>query len=169
MILSAIVAATENNVIGKNNKLPWRLPADMKYFKDTTWGLPVIMGRKTFDSLGKALPGRQNIIITRQHDWHADGVKVTHNLHEAIQYATQLDVAKTFISGGAEIFRESLPLLQQIYITRIYTSLDGDAFFPDINKDEWQLVKDDQRQPDEKNKFAYSFQIWERPLTPKGG
>lgn len=168
MILSAITAIAKNGVIGKNNQLPWRLPADMKYFKDTTWAHPVIMGRKTYGSFGnKALNGRVNIVITRQPGFSAKDARVAHSLEEAIGLAKEMDVEEIFVLGGADIYRQSMPLLNRIYLTRIYEDFDGDAFFPAMDPGAWKLVKEENHQPDEKNRYAYSFQVWERkPSLP---
>ena len=169
MILSLIVAAAENNVIGKNNQLPWTLPEDMKYFKNVTWAMPVVMGRKTFESLGKPLKGRLNIVITRQKDWNAEGVRVVNDFNEALEWAKKEDMNEVFIIGGAQIYKQSMGQVQRMYITRIHHSFEGDAFFPEFSKDEWKLVNNRDCQPDEKNPFPYSFQVWERtPLTPEG-
>ena len=162
MILSFIVAASENNVIGKDNKLPWTLPTDMKYFKNITWAMPVIMGRKSFESLGKPLPGRTNIVVTRNKDWKADGVEVAQSIDKAITLATQLDVKEIFIIGGAQIFQSALPSAGKIYLTRVHANFDGDAFFPEIKQEEWKLTSNRDCEADEKNPYAVSFQIWER-------
>lgn len=163
--ISAIAACAENNVIGKNNELPWRLPADFKYFKQTTMGHPVIMGRKTFESLGnKALPGRKNIIISRRNDFKINGASVTNSIGEALEMAKTENDNEIFILGGAEIYRQAMPLLDKIYLTRIYEKFDGDAFFPEIDPEIWQLVKEDLHEPDEQNRYKYAFQLWERKL-----
>lgn len=160
--LSLIVAADENNVMGLRNQLPWRLPADMKYFKNQTWGLPVIMGRKTFESLGKPLAGRTNIVITRNTAWGFEKVAVAHTLEEAIARGTATGAAEIFVIGGAEIFKMVLPQAHRIYLTRIHHRFEGDVFFPEFSKADWKLVKHHTHQPDEKNKYAYTFEIWER-------
>lgn len=163
MILSAITAVAENNVIGKNNCLPWRLPADMKYFKNTTWGHPVIMGRKTYESFGnKALPGRSNIVVTRQPGFGGKDTLVVHSVEEAIAKAGTMDVIEVFVLGGADIYRQSMHLLNRIYLTRIHEKFEGDAFFPEMDTRIWRLVKEEPHQPDERNKYHYSFQVWEK-------
>ncbi len=162
MILSLIVAVSANNVIGKDNKLPWHLPNDLKYFKNTTWAMPIIMGRKTFESIGKPLPGRTNIVISRNTDWKADGIKSVQSLDQAIELSNRLQVKELFIIGGAEIFNTSLPLARRIYLTRIHQEFDGDVFFPNVNEENWTLVSNRDCEPDEKNAFKHSFQIWER-------
>ena len=162
MILSLIVAVSSNNVIGKENKLPWHLPNDLKYFKNTTWAMPIIMGRKTYESIGKPLPGRTNIVISRNTEWNADGTFSVQTLEQAIELSNQLQVKELFIIGGAEIFNTSLPLAKRIYLTRIHQDFDGDVFFPNVNEENWKMISNRDCQPDEKNAFAHSFQVWER-------
>ena len=136
MKLALIVAAAANNVIGCENRLPWHLPEDLKYFKATTMGKPIIMGRKTYDSIGRALPGRTNIVITRQQDWQAEGVLVAHDLDQAIELAegvvTSADegIDEAVVIGGAEIYRASIKRAQKINLTRIKKKFPGDAYFP---------------------------------------
>lgn len=161
MIVSLVVAASENNVIGKDNKLLWHLPNDMKFFKNTTWAMPVIMGRKTFDALGKPLTGRTNIVITRQKNWKANGATGVKNLEEAIIAAAQADAKEAFVIGGGEIFKQSILRAQRIFLTRVHTQLDGDTYFPEINEKDWKLVSNLDFPTDQKHAFAYSFQIWE--------
>lgn len=160
--LSFIVAADENNVMGKNNQLPWTLPNDMKYFKNQTWGMTVIMGRKTLESFGKPLKGRKNIVITRNKNWKQQGVDQAHSLDAAIEMAKKNGAKEIFIIGGAEIFKEAMPIANKIYLTRIHHRFEGDVFFPPIYTNEWNLMKNFFCEADEKNKFAHSFQVWER-------
>lgn len=162
MIISIIVAVAENNVIGKDNKLPWHLPADLKYFKQTTAGHPVIMGRGTYESLGKPLPGRTNIILTRQPHYQADGCIITGNLESAIAQARNTGTDEAFILGGGDIFRQALLYARRIYLTRILHHFDGDTFFPELNAVDWKLTSEILHQPDEKNKYAFAFQVFER-------
>jgi len=162
MTISFIVAVSENNVIGKDNQLPWHLPSDMKYFKNKTWAMPVVMGRKTFEALGKPLEGRTNIVITRQTDWRPAGVEIVHSIDQAIVEATKLDAKEIFIIGGAEIFSAALPSADRIYLTLIHHGFEGDAFFPELKQEEWKLVSNKDHEADEKNKYAHSFQVWER-------
>ena len=162
MVISFIVAASENNVIGKDNKLPWCLPTDMRYFKNVTWGMPVIMGRKSFESLGKALKGRTNIVVSRNKDWKAPDVQVVQTIDQAITRATQTDAKEIFIIGGAEIFRSALPSADRIYLTLVHGNFDGDAFFPEMDRGEWKLKSNRDCEADEKNPYALSFQVWER-------
>ncbi|MFY0254448.1 dihydrofolate reductase [Chitinophaga sp. 30R24] len=162
MRISIIVAASDNNVIGINNMLPWKLPTDLKYFKDMTMGKPIIMGRKTFDSLRKALPGRPNIVITRRKDYHPENVYIVGSLQEALDKARNFGGDELFITGGAQIFDEAWPLIERIYLTRVYAVVHGDAFFPQLDGGEFELISDDRHEADEKNEYAFSFQIWEK-------
>jgi dihydrofolate reductase len=162
MIISLVVAASENNVIGKEGKLPWCLPEDMRYFKNITWGMPVIMGRKSFDSLGKPLPGRKNIVITRQPSWKATGTVVVKNLEDAVFVAQETDAKEIMVIGGGEIFKIAFERAHRIYITRVRAEVEGDAYFPVIDPAKWKLVSRDDHDADEKNLYAYSFQVWER-------
>ena len=161
--MSLVVAAAENDVIGNDNQLLWHLPNDMKFFRDTTWAMPVVMGRKTFESLsGKPLKGRLNIVITRQPGWSADGVSVVHNLDEAIALATKADYKELFVIGGGEIYREAFEKADRIYLTRVHTTIPGDTFFPAMDKQSWELVSAERNEADEKHAYAYSFQLWNR-------
>lgn len=166
MVISLVVAASENNVIGKNNKLLWTLPNDMKFFKNVTWAMPVIMGRKTFESLGKPLTGRTNIVITRQPDWKQEGTIVVKSLDEAIKQAADTDAKEAFVIGGGEIYKEAIPFADKIYITRVHTTVEGDTSFPVINNGEWKLFSNMDFEADAKHAFAYSFQVWDRKTTP---
>jgi dihydrofolate reductase len=162
-MISLIVAASTNNVIGKDNQLLWSLPNDMKFFKNTTWAMPVLMGRKTYESLGKPLPGRLNIVITRQKDWKAAGVTVVNSLEESIKAAAAADYKEAFIIGGGEIFKESMQsVADRIYVTRVDAVLEGDAFFPELDSKQWKMVSEDSRAADAKHAFSYHFQLWER-------
>ena len=162
MILSSVVAASTNNIIGKDNQLLWRLPNDTKFFKNTTWGMPVVMGRKTFESLGKPLTGRTNIVITRKKDWTPEGVKVVSNLDEAMAAAAEADAKEAFIIGGGEIYKQTMPLVNRIYITRVHAILQGDTSFPVIDEKEWELLSQLDFKADEKHKYDYCFQVWQR-------
>ena len=161
-MISLVVAVSENNMIGKNNQLLWHLPNDLKFFKNTTWGGVVIMGRKTFESVNKPLPGRTNIVITKQPDWNAENVIVASSISDAIQKAKDLNFKEIFIIGGGEIYKESLSLADKIYLTRVHTSIEGDTFFPELQSDEWKLMSNKDFTTDEKHAFDYSFQEWER-------
>jgi dihydrofolate reductase len=161
-MISFIVAAAENNVIGKDNQLPWHLPSDMKYFKNQTWGMTVIMGRKSLESLGKPLQGRKNIVVTRNKDWRQEGTEVAHSINDAIDLAKETGVNEIFIIGGAEIFKEAMPVANRIYLTRIHHYFDGDAYFPEVSDAEWSLVQSRSCDADEKNQYPHTFQVWER-------
>lgn len=161
-VISFVVAADEGNVIGKENKLPWHLPNDLKYFKNLTWGMPVLMGRKTFDSIGKLLPGRKNIVITRSQNWKHEGAAVVHSVADALSLAKEEAVKEIFVIGGAEIFNTAYEAATRIYLTRIHHRFEGDVFLPAINQQEWHLVKEVHAAVDEKNAHAHSFQVWER-------
>ena len=163
MIISFVVAASENNVIGKNNQLVWNLPKDMKFFKNVTWGMPVIMGRKTFESLdSKPLNGRKNIVITRRPGWKADGVSVANSVDAAIALAAEMNYKEVFIIGGGEIFMLAYEKANKIYITRVHAELEGDTYFPVIEKNDWKLVINVDNPADEKHAYPFSFQMWER-------
>lgn len=162
MITSIIVATSENNVIGKDNRLPWHLPADLKYFKNTTWAMPIIMGRKTFESIGKPLPGRHNIVVTRSKDYKAVGATVVSNLDDAVKAAESNDVKELFIIGGAELFNTTMNQAQRIYLTRVHANIEGDVFFPELKKEDWQLISEKNMEADEKNEYDLSFQVWEK-------
>lgn len=162
MTLSLLVAADENNVIGKDNKLPWHLPNDLRYFKNQTWGMPILMGRKTFESIGKPLPGRKTIMITRNQDVQIPGVDVVHSVESAIEKAESYGVKEIFVIGGAEIFRSAFPQAQKIYLTRIHHRFDGDVFFPELAADEWKLVQEHFCSTDDKNPYSHTFQVWQR-------
>src|SRR6478736_7039635 len=159
--VNLVVAVSENNVIGKDNKLLWSLPNDMKFFKNTTWGMPVIMGRKTFESLGKPLPGRANIVITRKADWQAPGVTTVTSMDEAIKAAEETDAREVFVIGGGQVYEQSMPIANRIYYTRVHTTIEGDTFFPVIDKVQFRLVSELPFTKDERHAFDYTFEIWE--------
>jgi dihydrofolate reductase len=161
-MLSLIVAASTNNAIGKNGQLLWSLPNDMKFFKDTTWGMTVIMGRKTFEALNKILPGRTNIVVTKQPDWKAENVWVAKDIDDAVQQAETTNCKEIFIIGGGEIYKQSMNIADRIYMTRVHAILEGDTFFPEIDESKWELKTNVDFQPDEKHAYAYSFQTWEK-------
>ena len=158
-----IVAASENNVIGKGNELPWRLPRDFKYFKNKTWGMPVIMGRNTYESMKKDLPGRMNVVITSRKDWHPENIEITNNIPDAISKATESDTKEIFIIGGGEIFKQTMDIVNRIYLTRVHTVIEnGDAFYPEIDQDTWKLTNSSSLPADEKNNYPFTFEVWDR-------
>jgi len=162
MTISLVVAASENNAIGKNNQLLWNLPNDLKFFKNTTWGFPVIMGRKTFEEVNKPLPGRTNIVITSNPGWQAAGTITVGNINEAIAKAAETNSKQAFIIGGGEIYKQSMEIADIIYITRVHAQLEGDTFFPEIDESKWKLTSNQDFVADEKHAYNYSFQIWKK-------
>ncbi len=160
MITSLIVAMGKNRVIGKDNQMPWHLPADLKYFKATTMDKPIIMGRKTFDSIGRALPGRTNIVITRNHNWSADGVVVAHSVVLALKIAAGEQTSEAMIIGGAQIYADALAYADRLYVTEIDIETEGDAFFPEFGQ-EWYEVSRSAHVADG-DKPAYAFVTLER-------
>jgi dihydrofolate reductase len=164
-MISIIVAASENNVIGKDNKLIWHLPADMKFFKDKTTGHCVITGRKNYESIPekfRPLPNRTNIIITRQQDYYAPGAVIASSINEAVDYAKKSNDEEIFIIGGAEIFNQSLQLVDRIYFTKIYHRFEGDVYFPELDKKQWKETSRIKGTVDEKNKYEHDFITLER-------
>ncbi len=159
-MISIIVAAAQNNAIGNKNKLLWHMPADLKFFKETTSGHTVIMGRKTFESVGKPLPNRRNIIITRKADYEVSGAEVVHSLEEALNLCNPDE--ENFIVGGAEIYSLSIDQCDLIYLTLIYGEFEADTFFPPILQEFWQLTSESYHEADEKNPFDYNFMIYKR-------
>ena len=159
-MLSIIVAVSENNVVGKENKLPWKLSADLRRLKSLTMGHHIIMGRKTWESLGRPLPGRINVIITSDKNYIAEGGVVVHSLKEA-QTVSSFD-DEIFIFGGGKIFKEAMPLVQKIYMTKVHSIIEGDIYFPVINMKEWNETAREDFKADEKNQYDYSFVILER-------
>ncbi len=161
-MLKILVAFDENRVIGKNNTLIWHLPADLKRFKSLTTGHVIIMGRKTFESIGKALPNRTTIVISRQADLNLEGVIIAHSVEEAILKAKSLTRDDIFIVGGAEIYALSLPLADQILVTQLHDVFEGDAFFPEIPLDTWEVSERERGVTDEKNAYQYSYLTYSR-------
>lgn len=158
--LHLIVAHARNGVIGKENKLPWYLPEDLKNFKRTTLGKPVIMGRKTWESLGRPLPGRRNIVITRQKDYAAEGATVVSDLQAAIEAVADAPVA--FIMGGAQVYKEALPQVEVAHITYLNADFEGDAYFEPLNPNEWTLTEEESFPATDAHPFSYSFRIYSR-------
>ena len=162
MKISLVVAASDNHAIGKDNQLLWHLPKDMRFFKNTTWALPILMGRKTFESLGnKVLPGRMNIVITRQANKQYEGVHVVGTLEQAIELAKQNDYKELMVIGGGEIYQMAMPLANTIYLTRVHTNIEGDTYFPALGA-EWMLESSEPQLADEKHAFDFDFEIWQR-------
>lgn len=160
--ISIVVAMDRNGLIGKDNQLPWRLPADLKLFKSITMGKPIIMGRKTFESIGKPLPGRLNIVVTNNHKYPARGYVVAVSLDDAIEKAGRVD--EIMIIGGAALYRQALARANRIYLTLVEAEMDGDTWFPPWQQAEWSETQRSTHDADEKNQFAYTFKILDRKI-----
>ncbi len=162
MVITLVVAAAKNNAIGRDNHLLWRLPNDMRYFKNITWGMPVLMGRKTFESLGKALPGRRNMVLTKQTEWKANGVVSVPNIDDAIFLTKEMDVKELMVIGGGEIYKSVFEMADRIHVTRVDGEFEADTFFPAIDPAIWKLVSKKDHEADAKHAYNYSFQVWEK-------
>jgi len=166
MKLSLICAMDENMVIGRNNALPWHLPEDLKYFKRTTMGKCIIMGRRTFESIGRPLPGRTNIIVTRSRDYEVENARVVDSLSDAIELAENVSfiegVDEAFVIGGAELYRHALPYVDRLHLTMVHAEIDGDTYFPDFDVNEWEQVSREYFEADETNPYPYSICVFER-------
>lgn len=160
MTLAIIVAMDEQRLIGKDNDLPWKISADLQYFRRTTMGKPIIMGRNTHESIGRPLPGRQNIVISSQQNYKAEGCDVVHSIDDAL--ALCHDAEQVMVMGGASLYQQILPLADFLYLTRVHASLDGDTWFPEWSEQDWQLISSEDHQADENNEFDYSFQLYQR-------
>ena len=161
-MISLLVAASENNAIGKDGKLLWNLPNDLKYFKNLTWGMVVVMGRKTYEAIDKPLPGRVNVVITRKTDWVRDGVQVAEDLNKSLKLAEATNCKEIFIIGGGEIYTEFMSKADRIYMTRVHAELDGDTYFPTFTSDNWNLVSSKKYEADVKHKYSYTFEVWDK-------
>ena len=162
MNITLVVAASDNNVIGKDNQLLWHLPKDMRFFKNTTWGLPIVMGRKTFESLGsKVLPGRLNLILSNQKNIKTNGAKLVHSLQDAVNLAAKQDYKQLMVIGGGQIYELALPLAHTIMLTRVHTTIEGDAFFPALNED-WVKKESTFYNSDEKHSYSFDIECWQR-------
>ncbi|MEO6404975.1 MAG: dihydrofolate reductase [Ferruginibacter sp.] len=159
--ISLLVAASTNNAIGKNGQLLWHLPNDLKYFKNMTWGMTVLMGRKTFEAVNKPLPGRINIVITSKENWKSENVWVAKDIAEGLKQAASTNCKEIFIIGGGEIYKQTMDIADRIYMTRVHAELEGDTYFPEIDEDKWHLVKKEDFNADEKHAYPYSFETWE--------
>ncbi len=165
MTISIIVALSENNAIGKNGKIPWHLPNDLKHFKKVTLGHHIIMGRKTFDSIGKPLPGRTNVVVTNQKDLKIEGCEVVNSLGAALAIARLDNQDEVFIIGGASIYEKMLADAEKIYLTRVQTKVIGaDTYFPDIDEKMWIETKSYPYLPDEEHNHAYTIKLLERRM-----
>ncbi len=164
MIVSTIVAVAENNVIGRSshNDIPWYLPADLKYFKRTTLNHHIIMGRNCYDSIGRPLPKRTNVIVTRNPFFVATNCLVAHSIEEALGMAFDNGEEEAFIIGGGQIYEQSQHLWDRVYLTEVDLKVEGDIFFPTLQAEDWVLSSEERNEPDEKNKFAYTFKRFDR-------
>ena len=164
--LSVIVAAARNGVIGRNNALPWHLPEDLRYFKRVTMGKPIVMGRKTWESIGRPLPGRTNIVITRRPDYAAEGARVVSSLEEALSLAEDIALIdgtdELLVIGGAEIYKAALPLASRLYLTEVQADVPGDAYLPAVDWVQWREVSRESFAASETNPYDYSFVVYER-------
>ncbi len=162
MNITLVVAASQNNAIGKDNQLLWHLPKDMRFFKNTTWALPILMGRKTFESMGsRLLPGRLNIILTKQLGLSIEGAIVVNTMEAAIAIAQKEDYKELMVIGGGQIYEMALPIANKIWLTRVHTQIDGDTFFPLLDED-WEKISTETNLADEKHAFDFDFECWQR-------
>lgn len=162
MKISLIVAASENNVIGIDNDLPWRLPDDMKYFVQTTKGHHILSGRKNFESFGKILPNRTNMILTNKRDYEFEGAYVFHEIEKAVEFARSRGEEELMVIGGGEIYKQFMDQADKIYLTRVHTEIDGDTTFPEFKEEDWKKVKEVYHPKDERHQYDFTFMTYER-------
>ena len=166
MKISLVWAMAQNRIIGRNNNLPWHLPEDLKYFKRINLGKPVIMGRKTFESIGKPLPGRTNIVVTRNADFSAEGVKTVNSLSAAkalCESIGEIDgISEAMVIGGAEIYTQAMPVADRLYLTEVHANVDGDTFFPEFDRSLWKEVAREDFDASGPNPYAYSFIVLDK-------
>ena len=159
-MISMLVAMDENRVIGKDGDLPWRLPNDLKFFKEVTTGHSILMGRKTYDSIGRPLPNRRNLVITRNQGFSPEGVEVLHSLEEVKPLAAKEE--EFFVIGGETLFKQLFSITDRIYLTLIHEKFDGDTYFPDFPEEEWKIVSSTEGKTDENNIYPHTFLVYER-------
>jgi dihydrofolate reductase len=159
-MITLVVAVSDNDVIGRANQLPWHLPEDLKHFKRVTLGKPIVMGRKTYESIGKPLPGRHNIVVTRSPNYRAEGVTVVAGVDEAIAAAGE--AAEVMVIGGAELFKLFLPRAGRLHLTRVHGNIEGDVYWPALDASAWRLVQRADYRADERHAWDMSFEVWER-------
>jgi dihydrofolate reductase len=159
-LITLVVAVADNGVIGRDNALPWHLPADLKHFKQVTMGKPIVMGRRTFESIGKPLPGRQNIVVTRDPNYQRDGVIVVHGVDAALDAAAE--APEIMVIGGAELFRLFLPRAGRIHLTRVHGEIAGDVRWPDLDPREWKVVAREPYEADDRHAYSMTFEVWEK-------
>jgi dihydrofolate reductase len=164
--LSVIVAVAENRVVGKNNALPWHLSEDLQYFKRTTLGKPIVMGRKTFESIGRPLPGRTNIVVSRNPDYFAEGIKIVSSLEQALQLAQDIalidDTRELMVIGGAAVYAAAIPVADRLYVTEIHAAVEGDAYLPSIKWSNWVESSRERHRAIAPNPYDYSFVVYDR-------
>ena len=163
-IVTLVAAVAENGVIGSGNRMPWHLPADLKRFKTLTLGKPMLMGRKTLDAIGKALPGRRNLVLTRASDLRVPGIEIVHSVAEAL--AACADAPELMVIGGAEVYRLFLPIAQRMHLTRVHAPIVGDTRFPNCDWNEWRKVERSTHPADDRNRYAMTFLVLERNAAP---
>ncbi len=165
-VVSLIVAMDANRVIGRNNQLPWYLPNDLKYFKTVTMGKPIIMGRKTFQSIGKPLPGRANIVVSRNPEFTAEGISVVNDIDDAVKLGSDIafgdGVSEVMVIGGAQLYQAVLPRAGRLYLTRVHASVEGDAWFPALDWAQWVEVAREDHEAEGRNPYDYSFLVFDR-------
>jgi len=162
MIISAIVAMSKNRVIGKDNKIPWHLPADLKYFKKTTLNHHIILGRKCYESIGRPLPKRTNIIVTRNKKYKEEGCIVVGSIEEALEFSRKREQVEVFIAGGGQIYEQSMALWDKLYLTEVAVETEGDVYFPKLLDEQWIMINKKYHVADETNSYDYTFKIYER-------
>ncbi|TGE18650.1 dihydrofolate reductase [Hymenobacter elongatus] len=155
-MIALVVAVADNGVIGRDNQLIWHLPADLRHFKKLTLGHPIIMGRRTFEAIGRPLPGRRNIVVTRQASWQAEGCEASFSVPAALEAARTSD-EQVFVIGGGEIYRQALPAADVVYLTEVHHDFEGDVVFPDLSPAEWREETRERHEPDDKHAYAFSF------------
>ena len=160
-MITLVVALGRNREIGKDNQLLWQMPKDLKHFKDITSGHPIVMGRKTYESIGKPLPNRTNIVVSRKENWFEEGILIVGSLKEALKFAKKID-EEVMVIGGADIFKQTIDLADKLEVTLVDEAFDADTFFPKIDTKDWVLVKDEVQETDEKNPYPFSFKTYER-------
>ncbi len=168
MSLSILVAVAENGVIGCRGALPWHLSADLRRFKRLTMGHTIVLGRKTWESIGRPLPGRRMLVVSRQAAYRADGVRVVSNLQEALAVARESGDRQPFVVGGAQIYRQALPLATRLYLTRVLANVAGDTHFPPFPAVDWQLVESESHEADANNDYPYCFELYQRREDGQG-
>ncbi|MEK5134415.1 type 3 dihydrofolate reductase [Bacillus sp. FSL W8-0645] len=159
-MISMIVATGKDRVIGQDNQMPWHLPADLAYFKKVTGGHTIVMGRKTFESIGRALPNRRNIVLTTSSSFEAEGCEVVHSIADIL--AIGESETELFIIGGSKLYEEMMPYADRLYITHIHHAFEGDRYFPDYNENEWTVVSREKGHRDEKNPYNYEFAVYDK-------